>query len=53
MKSFLPISTPLWRTAWQDWLAGSLSAPAMLALSAMAGLSLLAVAWTLDEADDH
>ncbi|HEY2344875.1 MAG TPA: hypothetical protein VGH80_03210 [Xanthomonadaceae bacterium] len=45
--------SPLWRTAWHDWFAGAWSATAIIPLAIMAGLSLLALAWTLAEADDH
>lgn len=43
----------LWRAAWQGWLAGKWSASTVVTLATMAGLSLLALGWTLAEADDH
>jgi hypothetical protein len=45
-------ATPLIRIAWHDWLSGEPSAPAIILLAVMAGLSLLALAWTAVEADD-
>lgn len=44
---------PLWHAAWQGWLVGEWSASSVVAVSAMAGLSLLALGWSLAEADDH
>jgi hypothetical protein len=46
-------TSPLWRAAWQGWLVGEWSSSTIIMLSAMAGLSLLALGWTLAEADDH
>jgi hypothetical protein len=43
----------LWRAAWQGWLAGQWSASTVITLAMLAGLSLLALGWTLAEADDH
>lgn len=43
----------LWRAAWQGWLAGEWSTSTVITLATMAGLSLLALGWTLAEADDH
>jgi hypothetical protein len=43
----------LWRAAWQGWLAGVWSTSTVITLATMAGLSLLALGWTLAEADDH
>jgi len=45
--------SPLWRAAWQGWFAGVWSASTFVTLAAMAALSLLALGWTLAEADDH
>ena len=47
------VSAPLLRLGWRDWLAGAVSPPAIILLSTMAGISLLALAWTAAEADDH
>jgi len=44
---------PLVRTGWRDWLSGQISAPALTLLLVMAGISLLALAWTVAEADDR
>ncbi|HEX3808906.1 MAG TPA: hypothetical protein VHW02_04325 [Rhizomicrobium sp.] len=47
------LSAPLVRIGWRDWLAGELSAPVIMLLVTMAGISLLAAAWTAAEADDR
>jgi hypothetical protein len=47
------MSAPVWHAGWRDWLAGELSARSMVVLAAMAGLSLLTLAWTMAEADDR
>jgi hypothetical protein len=47
------LSTPLMRAGWGDWLSGQLSAPVIVVLAAIAGVSLLAAAWTAAEADDR
>jgi hypothetical protein len=46
-------SAPLLRMGWQDWVAGELSAPAVILLATMAGCSLLALVWTAAEAEDR
>ncbi len=46
-------STPLLRIGWQDWISGELSMPAITLLSGMVGMSLLALLWTMMEAEDH
>ncbi|HTA65593.1 MAG TPA: hypothetical protein VK753_08815 [Xanthomonadaceae bacterium] len=43
----------LWRAAWEGWLVGEWSSSTLIMLSTMAGMSLLALGWTLAEADDH
>ena len=43
----------LWRAAWHGWLAGERSTSILIVLAMMAGMSLLALAWSLAEADDH
>lgn len=45
--------SPLWREAWQGWIAGVWSASTVITLTAMTALSLLALGWSLAEADDH
>jgi hypothetical protein len=47
------ISSPLWRAAWHGWLVGEWSASTITMLSTMAGMSLLALGWSLAEPDDH
>lgn len=44
---------PLVRAGWQDLLLGQLSTSALTLLAVTAGLSLLAMAWTIAEADDR
>jgi len=46
-------TTPLWHAAWHGWLAGQWSSSTLIILSAMAGMSLLALGWSLAEAEDH
>lgn len=46
-------AAPLVRIGWRDWVSGELSAPAIILLATMAGVSLLAMAWTTMEADDR
>lgn len=49
--SLLPL--PLLRTGWQDWWQGDWSAPAIALLSAIAGMSLLALGWAWVELHDR
>ena len=44
-------STPMVHLGWRDWVGGELSAPAIALLLALAGMSLLAMCWSLAEAD--
>ncbi|TDR47482.1 hypothetical protein DFR29_102142 [Tahibacter aquaticus] len=44
-------STPMFHLGWHDWAGGELSAPAIALLLALAGMSLLAMCWSLAEAD--
>jgi hypothetical protein len=44
-------STPLVQLGWRDWAGGQLSAPVIALLLALAGMSLLAMCWSLAEAD--
>lgn len=46
-------NAPLIRIAYRDWASGELSASAMILLTAMAGVSLLAAGWSIAEADDR
>ena len=46
-------ASPLWSAAWQAWLAGEWSTSTLVTLGAMGAMSLLALCWTLAEADDH
>lgn len=46
-------ASPLWRAAWQSWRAGAWSGSTFMMLSAMVGMSLLALGWALAEAEDH
>lgn len=46
-------TSPLWRAAWQGWLVGQWSTSALVMLSTMAAMSLLALGWTLAEAEDR
>ena len=43
--------TPLVRVGWRDWIGGEWSAPVIALLLALAGLSLLAMCWSLAEGD--
>jgi hypothetical protein len=44
-------SAPMFQLGWHDWVGGELSAPAIAMLLALAGMSLLAMFWSLAEAD--
>lgn len=46
-------TSPLWSSAWQGWLLGEWSSSSLIALAMTAAMSLLALGWTLAEADDH
>jgi hypothetical protein len=45
------LSTPMFRLGWRDWVGDEPSAPAIALLLALAGMSLLAMCWSLAEAD--
>ena len=45
--------SPLLRAAWQGWSSGHWSASTVVTLALMAALSLLALGWTLLEAEDR
>lgn len=44
-------STPMVQLGWRDWIGGQLSAPVIALLLALAGMALLAMCWSLAEAD--
>jgi hypothetical protein len=46
-------ASPLWRAAWHGWRVGGGSTSMVIVFSMMAVMSLLALGWTLAEADDH
>jgi hypothetical protein len=46
-------SAPVLRIGWRDWLSGEMSTPAIVLLLTMASISLLALLWTVAEADDR
>lgn len=37
---------------WHDWISGDLTSPALALLVSLAGLNLMALAWTLTEAQE-
>jgi hypothetical protein len=43
--------TPLVHLGWRDWVGGEVSAPVIALLFALAGMALLAMWWSLAEAD--
>lgn len=45
--------SPLMRAGWRDWAGGHWTAPAIAVLAAMLGMTLLALAWGVAEADDR
>ncbi|HXS74424.1 MAG TPA: hypothetical protein VN725_10345 [Rhodanobacteraceae bacterium] len=47
------LSAPLLHAGWQEWISGKPSASAIILVSAIAGMSLLACWWTTMEAEDH
>jgi hypothetical protein len=49
--SLLP--SPLLQAGWRDWAGGELSAASVILLLAFAGMSLMALCWSVAEADDH
>ncbi len=49
--SLLPAS--LLDVGWRNWISGELSAPAIVLMAVVAGMSLLACWWTTMEAEDH
>lgn len=51
--SLCVFTSPLWHAAWHQWGLGECSSSTLIMLSIMAGMSLLALGWTVAEADDH
>ncbi len=47
------LSTSLLHVGWQDWISGELSTSAIVLVSVVGGMSLLACWWTTMEAEDH
>jgi len=45
-------SSPITYIGWRDWLSGELSAPALTLFLSIMCLAILALAWTIAEADD-
>lgn len=50
---FALLSAPLPRVGWRDWLRGEPSAPAMMVLLSIMGISLLALLWIAAEEGDR
>ncbi len=46
-------AAPITYIGWRDWLSGELSAPAITLFLSMMCLALLALAWSIAEADDQ
>jgi len=46
-------SAPIAYNGWQDWLSGAPSAATMALFIAMISMAILALAWTIAEADDR
>jgi hypothetical protein len=47
------LSAPLLHAGWRDWSSGQLSVPAIILLTVVAGISLLASWWSVAEADNR
>lgn len=45
-------ATPLWNAAWRGWQMGEWSPSTFITLGMMATMTLLALVWSLAEADD-
>lgn len=46
-------SAPITSIGWRDWLSGELSTSAIALFISMISMSILALAWTITEADDR
>jgi len=47
------VSSPVLSTGWRAWIAGQLTSSAIIMLLAMVSMSLLALCWSLAEAEDR
>lgn len=45
-------AAPVASIGWNDWLAGDLTSSALAHIASLAGLNLMALAWTLTEAQE-
>ena len=46
-------SAPITAVGWQDWLSGEMSASAITLFIAMMSMAILAMVWTIAEAEDR
>ena len=46
-------SAPITSVGWQDWLSGEMSASAITLFIAMMSMAILAMVWTIAEAEDR
>lgn len=46
------LASPLWSAAWREWLVGQWSASTFIVLAMMAAMTLLAMIWSLVEAEN-
>lgn len=46
-------ASPLWHSAWREWLVGQWSGSSLATLAMMTVMSLLALAWSLAETEDR
>lgn len=46
-------SSPITYAGWRDWVSGELSASGIVLFIAMISMAMLALAWTIAEADDR
>ena len=46
-------SAPITHAGWQEWLSGAPSASAIALFISMMGMAMLALAWTIAEAEDR
>lgn len=53
MCGFSLWSAPITSIGWRDWLSGEPSASAIALFIVMSGMAILALAWTIAEADDR
>ncbi|MEK6638160.1 MAG: hypothetical protein AABY88_08765 [Pseudomonadota bacterium] len=50
---FSLVFSPITYVGWRDWLSGELSASAIVLFISMMSMAILALAWTIAEADDR